>query len=449
MLEVAKSIIRDTIQPDDHILIGVSGGADSVALVHLLYSMGYTLTLVHINFHLRGAESDRDEAFVRQIHQDKFPKSSLSIIHTDTMSVAKSNGISIEMAARDIRYQLFAEIAQERKCQWIAVGHHADDQIETALLNLTRETGIKGLAGMKCVSGNIFRPFLTTWKSDLLRYLNAVGLDYVTDSTNLEDNVKRNYIRHHLIRSFEALNPSFKHGLLRSISHFREEEEVLDQSLNDFKNGYINSAEDSILLAPIVESNRLLFLLKRYLVEEGFNYTQAQNILQAWDNNKTTTFEGKGNLIQIYRKKLFVINHMLNDYYAPLHHTYNIPNIGKITLDGTYITGSLGIDNNIAKKDLLVRNAQKTDTFQPFGMKNGRKPLFTYLGEKGIPEYYRGYCPVLTLGEEVIAVIPFEVSETAKYSNAKDAIYLHFEAAQTPIGSILYNYSKAKGQRGI
>lgn len=122
-------------------MVGLSGGADSIALAHLLYSLGYELVLVHINFHLRGKESDRDQAFVSQFIAQYIPKSTSYFEDVDTLPKAKSEGISIEMAARELRYTLFEQLRAKHRCKWIAVGHHANDQIETALLNLSRGTG--------------------------------------------------------------------------------------------------------------------------------------------------------------------------------------------------------------------------------------------------------------------------------------------------------------------
>lgn len=446
MLEKAKNLIRATINPHDKILVGLSGGADSIALVHLLYSMGYQILPMHINFHLRGEESDRDERFVKEFCQKHLPNTSLVLSSAQTETVAKELGISVEMAARDIRYETFRMIAFKQCYQWIAVAHHADDQVETALLNLSRGTGGVGLSGMKVVNGDILRPFLTTSKSELLEYIHAEHLEYITDSTNNDTGIKRNYIRHRLIPNFEELNPSFRISMLESMSHFGEEQEVLNEQKKVFINQSVDNDEQSIELGEVVKNTSGRYFFKKWVNDFGFNYTQAEDMLKRRNSEKSTSFWTGDTLAQIYRGKLFIIDNVSkNKSFEPrLLNDVNYLDTLTVYKNRTenHGTKTLLLSSAFRDKDVIVRMGKHEDVFQPFGMKQGHKSLFRYLGERGVPEYYRPFCPTLECEGEVIAVLPFEISECARAEDLDSALILSIEIMPTQFGTILSNLMK-------
>lgn len=202
MLRRVQKYIRDhrLLQKGDKVLVCVSGGADSVALYDVLRRCGYECIIAHCNFHLRGEESDRDEAFVRALAEN------VCVKHFDTRGYAATHGMSIEMAARELRYQWFAELAVEEACAAIAVAHHQHDQAETVLLNLKRGTGLRGLCGMRPKSDNpmggalpVIRPLLCTTRDYIEHYLRDIRhLTWVTDSTNADTTIARNAIREQL-----------------------------------------------------------------------------------------------------------------------------------------------------------------------------------------------------------------------------------------------------------
>ena len=209
------------------IYIAISGGADSVALLMAMLALGYgeRLEALHCNFTLRGEESDCDEAFVRELCTKLSVP--LQIKRFDTRRHAEKKGISIEMAARELRYQWFrsfTEGSEGRKV--VAVAHNADDQVETLLLNLSMGTGIRGLSGMPFIkqAEGIIRPLQATPRALILDYLSALGQSYREDSSNSDTRYKRNLIRHQLIPIFEELNPSFRETTYRTIEHLRSTE---------------------------------------------------------------------------------------------------------------------------------------------------------------------------------------------------------------------------------
>lgn len=204
MLRRVQKYIRDNalLEQGDSVLVCVSGGADSIALLDILQRGGYQCVVAHCNFHLRGEESNRDEAFVRQLGV----QAKILVEHFDTVAYAKEHAISIEMAARQLRYQWFAQVAQQEGCKAIAVAHHQNDQAETVLLNLKRGTGIRGLCGMRAKSSNpaggdipIIRPLLCTTRDYIEHYLRDIRhMQWVNDSTNTDTTITRNAIRKQL-----------------------------------------------------------------------------------------------------------------------------------------------------------------------------------------------------------------------------------------------------------
>ncbi len=196
---------RELLEKGKPVLVAVSGGADSVSLLDVLLRAGYKCFAAHCNFHLRGAESDRDEAFVRELCAQMGVE--VEVKHFDTLLYARTQGVSIEMAARELRYTWFEEVARAHSCQAIAVAHHQNDQAETILLNLKRGAGIRGLAGMRPKSTNpmspdgvpVVRPLLCTTRDYIEYYLrDKRHLKWVTDSTNSDTSISRNAIREQL-----------------------------------------------------------------------------------------------------------------------------------------------------------------------------------------------------------------------------------------------------------
>nr|MDE6785173.1 tRNA lysidine(34) synthetase TilS [Ruminococcus sp.] len=215
------------INSGDTVVCGLSGGADSVCLLlalrRLSEDMGFSVEAAHINHCLRGEESDRDEKFCRKLCLR------LNIPFTaavcDVRSHAESESVSLEQAARDMRYQALQKIAYGKK---IATAHNADDNLETILLNLVRGSGIKGLSGIPPVRGNIIRPLLTVSRSEIEEYLSSAGQDYVTDSTNLTDDYTRNKIRHNIIPVLKTINSSLADTTARTAEVLRSENNLIE-----------------------------------------------------------------------------------------------------------------------------------------------------------------------------------------------------------------------------
>ena len=210
--QIAQVISRHRLLPQGKerpVLVALSGGADSVALLRLLLRLGYTCHAAHCNFHLRGDESERDELFVRQLCQRLGV--TLHVQDFATADYAAAHKVSIEMAARQLRYDWFKRLRAETGCQAVAVAHHRDDNVETLLLNLLRGSGLHGLTGMDYRRDGIVRPLLDVSRQQLTGYLGKLGQDYVTDSTNLQPDVRRNRLRLQVLPLLRQLNQAFNH----------------------------------------------------------------------------------------------------------------------------------------------------------------------------------------------------------------------------------------------
>ena len=214
------------------LLVGLSGGPDSVALLHMLHGQGCRLVATHCNFHLRGAESDRDEAFCRNLCRElDIP---LLVRHFDTRAYMKEHRVSLELAARELRYQWWQELFDSNPDYTrLCLAHHLDDSIETILFNLMRGTGIQGLTGIPAVNRRIVRPLLGMSRKEILQYLEEHHLEYVTDSSNLTDEATRNRIRNRLLPLMEEILPQARKGIANTIQHLQIANTLAQERLDE------------------------------------------------------------------------------------------------------------------------------------------------------------------------------------------------------------------------
>ncbi|MGI6243084.1 MAG: tRNA lysidine(34) synthetase TilS [Prevotella sp.] len=274
---IANYISRhDLLHHDGFYLVALSGGADSVALLCVLKELGYHVEAIHCNFHLRGEESNRDEKFCESLcNQMAIP---LHRVHFDTRLYAEAHKISIEMAARDLRYRYFEQLRHDMNADGICVAHHRDDQVETVMLNLVRGTGLAGLQGMKPKNGYILRPMLSVSKEQILAYLSDIQQEYVTDSTNLEDDVMRNKLRLNILPLLEEINPSVKDNILRMTENLSEAGKVVDDAMRkDIER--LRQSDGSYDLSALCDSISPSYTLWTLLSPYGFNRTQVMEIL--------------------------------------------------------------------------------------------------------------------------------------------------------------------------
>ena len=292
-----RNIVRAYIEKqqllsgDKPVLVGLSGGADSVALLALLVQLDYPCMALHCNFHLRGDESVRDEQFAEDMAcrlQVPFHK-----IDFDTVAYAAEHHLSIEMAARELRYSWFEEMRQRLGAQAIAVAHHRDDSVETVLMNLVRGTGIRGLGGIRPKNGHVVRPLLTVSRSEILDWLEEQQLPYVTDSTNLSDAYTRNFIRLRVLPLLEELNPSVKSAIARTADHLAETETIYLHEVEKARRELLKEG-NRIPIARLLRYPSPATILYELLKPYGFSRQVADDVFRSLERESGKMFYSPG-----------------------------------------------------------------------------------------------------------------------------------------------------------
>lgn len=291
MIKKVASYIESNklLQPADTVIVGLSGGADSVCLAHILIRLGYSVVAAHCNFSLRGAESDRDEAFVTSLCSGW--NITLEKIRFDTNAYASGHKLGTEEAARELRYRWFEELRVKYNAAAVCVAHHRDDSIETALLNLIRGAGITGICGIRAKNGNIVRPLLCVSRKEIEEYLKNEGLQFVTDSTNLESVYNRNKIRNIIIPEIEKIKPNFADTMTANMENFSAVASIYNKVIEEQKNRVVTADGDAFCInlnrvQEFIEPETLLFeLLKPY----GVHPREIPKILTMETGKSVTT----------------------------------------------------------------------------------------------------------------------------------------------------------------
>jgi len=395
-----KEVIRKYIQSNnifrqkELILVGVSGGADSVALLLILKDLGYQIQALHCNFHLRGEESDRDENFVAELCK----KNGISLLtkHFDTKEYAAKNNISIEMAARDLRYSWFYDVLTGTKAQCIAVAHHKNDQAETLLLNLIRGTGIRGLAGMYPLRNKIARPLLCVTRQEILAYLSQAGQDYVTDSTNLERGATRNIIRLDILPQLATMNPNIINTLSETCSIVMSSIPFYDKGIQEELE--LAKANDSELdIKPLLESKDTAVLIYEWLREKGFTNAQTTEISESLESTSGKIWESKTHRILKDREKLVLQEK--NKRTDQLHIIQEeVESISETAPEIAYF------DMDKLTSPITYRTPKEGDWFIPFGMK-GKKLISDYLTDIKATRFEKENQLLALCGEDIIWVV--------------------------------------------
>ncbi len=380
-------------------LVALSGGADSVALLMMLQQLGYQIEAAHCNFKLREEESDRDEKFCQQLcHELHIP---LHLIHFETTTYAQLHHVSIEMAARDLRYGYFANLCRDLQTDGICVAHHNDDNVETLFINLIRGTGLHGLLGMQPVNGNILRPFLCLSRHDILQYLAARNQTYITDSSNLVNDVTRNKIRLDLIPFLQTINPAVVNNISRTMAHLQEIRKIVDYSMEEHtKNMAENHVIDGRQQLAISKTHLLStpspqYSLFQTIIPYGFSSSQVDNILHSIHNTTGKRWHSPTHTLIINREHLLIERTMTeNEMQRSMKITetgnYCFSNNQKFVIKRGYIDNQFSIsrlphfihlDSSKISFPLIIRHIQSGDRFTPLGMTTS-KLVSDYLTDK-------------------------------------------------------------------
>ena len=362
---------HNLLNPNELYIVALSGGADSVALLLLLKEHGFNVHAAHCNFHLRGDESDRDEAFCVELCQRLGVE--LHRAHFDTREYAELHKVSIEMAARELRYKWFEQLRQDIGASGICVAHHRDDSVETVLLNLVRGTGLRGLTGIQPRNGNILRPLLCVSRVEIEAFLAKKGQKYVTDSTNWEADVQRNVVRLAVLPLLKRLNPAVAENIQRTAENLAEAQQVLNVAIANINSSNILNLSD---LENYGSSEYLAFeWLKKY----GFNGDQVRQILDAETGKIISSAMGYDVLKDRGRLIVEPALQPFKSMRIPEEGTYNLDENKRFSVrkKPVYVSKEPHVATLDAAKvqfPLTIRRVEESDWMQPYGMK-GRKLL--------------------------------------------------------------------------
>jgi tRNA(Ile)-lysidine synthase len=414
-------------EPNNRYLLACSGGLDSMALAHLLHAVGIQLELAHVNFGLRGTESDGDEEFVKNWAQDR--SLAIHIHQANTVEWAEKKGISIQMAAREIRYQFFEKIRNHKNLEGIILAHHQDDQLETIFLNLIRGTGIEGLYGMSARRGWMIRPLLPFSRAQLESYMEEVKQTWREDRSNATHDYKRNKLRHSGLPAIYNLEPDTRQNLLQSFERLKDTGMAFSGLFQLWKAAHVREQNGISFLAykalctmPGVGS-LLYFWLRPY----GFNSDQALTLsksLEAIQPGKllrSTTHE-----ISLDREELLL--YPIPVAFPELELSFGTPSFE--LPDGVYQL-TWGIPQKEIDRDpanavfdldclefpLLIRSWQEGDRFNPLGM-HSEKKISDFLIDNKVPLALKKEVKVLISRNKIAWVVGMRIADWAKVHRA-------------------------------
>ncbi|CAN5916280.1 tRNA lysidine(34) synthetase TilS [soil metagenome] len=390
------------------VLAAVSGGVDSVVLCDLLLKNKIEFAIAHVNYRLRGNESDEDEQFVAALAKKLNVPFYLECCNEETFSATGEN--SIQAAARKIRYAFFEKSCREHGYSKVATAHHKDDSIETALLNFARGTGVKGLTGIAPVKGNLIRPMLFTSRDKIVMYANAAQLLWREDSSNETDKYSRNRFRHHLLPWLMNEIPQAYNGFEASFNRLAESEKLIIAAMENWKTSCctgVNTDETKISLIAISKFQDAEIYLRFFLRKNGFPEFHATSLTHILNGDSGAELISSTHRLIRDRDFLFLVKKnetptSLTDAFSffPDEIPAEIPNEKWSAL----------IDSSLITLPLTLRTWKEGDTLIPFGM-SGHKNVSDILNEMKLPTHKKENAPVILSGNEIVWIPGYRIAD--------------------------------------
>lgn len=419
MLEQFRKYIEShhLINKGDRILVALSGGVDSMVLAELLRRCGYDIMLAHCNFHLRGKESDGDEQFVREYADRVGVK--LYVKQFDTLDYVENNKVSVEMAAREMRYAWFDDVIGAGGYK-LALAHHADDQIETFFINLLRGSGIKGLKAMQPRNGMYIRPLLWASREEIKQFALENGILWREDSTNNDTVYLRNKIRHELMPVFDSIKPEAREKILESVNHLASENQLYRELIKE-KLSQIETV--SGVLHSIPKRHCEPQLLFEWIRDFGFSFSQCESILASLDGEPGKEFYSADYQLVIEKNTIDIFPVELTDNLLTPGLSYS-----KFEKSDGF---NLVKDNpNIAQLDfdlltfpLTVRHWWHGDRFHPLGMR-GTKLVSDFFNDNGFTTFQKRHTQIITDAEgKIVWIVGQRIDDRFKITEKTKTIY--------------------------
>lgn len=423
---IRKSLPLLGVTKASKILVGVSGGMDSMVLLYILHKSGYAVSAGHVNFNLREGESINDALFVRNwcLDQD-IPYVELS---KDTKAFAKANRLNTQTAARTIRYEWWEYLVRTQQFDFVATAHHLDDTIETIFLNLFRGTGLKGLRGIPPARDFYIRPLLECSRAEITSYAEAFQIPYRTDESNLTDHYQRNKLRHHLIPLLEELNPGFHSSMKHTLHRINIEWLAWEQSYEEWQAASIQRLGDGSLIEG--ERSKWPFIL-RWLEERGFPWSLAYDFLASpkADSGHILEYEGyrlsrteKGYFLEETQPGLHIILHKPGTYTFG-NFRFSIDPIPAESFTKGKDQWTEYVSESCIRWPLSLRNFKAGDHFQPFGMQGRSKKVQDLMVDHKLEHYEKERLLLVTNEDHIIWVIGLRLDERGKVTPTDKIIY--------------------------
>jgi tRNA(Ile)-lysidine synthase len=438
MLDQFKAYINrcNLIAEGDRLILALSGGIDSMVLADLLLKSKVQFVVAHCNFHLRGDESDGDEKFVLEFAEKLGIQCFVRCFETE--KYAEKEGISIEMAARDLRYAWFEELRQQLDYEKIAVAHHADDQTETFFINLLRGAGLRGLKGMQPKNGVIIRPLLWTSREQIHQYAVENQILWHEDHTNAESVYLRNKIRNQLLPVFDELQPEARYGLYKSLEHLSAENELFRELLKE-KLSQIVRHDDGIRkvkVPELVEGPTLSFqLLFEWLRNYGFNTDQCRFIFEAMETGIGNKYCSPTHQLVIGRNELQLseikpvedeeiqIEAGEEEIVAPIHLRFSkFAKTDSFVIDKSPNVAMLDADK--IQFPLTLRHWRHGDRFHPLGMKGSKLLSDFFVDQKFTETQKRNVLLLVSAENEILWVVGYRIDDRFKLTNGTKSVFV-------------------------
>lgn len=415
-------------------LLTVSGGMDSVVMCALFNEAKFPFAIAHCNFQLRGKESDGDEQLVKELGKKYGVE--VFVKKFETKKYAADKNISIQLAARELRYNWFEELRKEKELDLIATAHHLNDNIETILFNLTKGTGIRGLRGIPFRQGNIIRPLLFASREEIESYQKENKLEFREDSSNADDKYTRNKIRHNIIPLLKEINPSLESTFADKIELFTELETMYEKQMKKSAAQLFLPRGNDIYI-PILKlkkTKNASSVLFEYVKDYGFNSEQVDDILAAVDAEAGKQF--LSSTTRVIKDRSFFILTKLADKDSSIHYIEEgdkeVKLGGKqleIKNDKLKITpdrNSAYIDKNKLEFPLVARRWREGDYFYPFGMKMKKKKLKKFFTDEKVPLNEKENIWVVESNKKIVWVAGYRIDERFKVTDkTKEILEMH------------------------
>lgn len=400
--------------------IAVSGGIDSMVLVHLFQHFQFEFGILHCNFKLRGDESDADMRFIHDYCEQN--NLHLRIGFFETEAIAKATKMSIQETARNLRYQWFYEQMEENKVQFVATAHHLNDSLETFLINLSRGTGLDGLTGIPAVNDQVIRPLLPFSRAEIEAYAKENDLQWREDSSNESDKYLRNKIRLHLVPIFNELNPKFLDSFASTLNHLNEAQDLVDDATYRIAKAIIKERSNGSISFDL----RLLLNepnYKGYLYQwlKPYGFTAWNDIYKLVHSQSGKMIYGDGyvlikdrELLFLYEdvkkeEQTFLIHKEENQVKIPLRFEFcNVSDISKTDRSCIFV------DEDKIQFPLQLRNWNKGDYFYPFGMNGKKKLISKYFKDEKIAVNDKSKIWILTSNDTIVWIVGHRADERFK-----------------------------------